>query len=62
MGKGKKGKISLAVSAEGDPRLSVIDKDGKVLLEVPPGATEASAGRSPGRAERNAGHESPGVK
>ena len=44
--KGKKGKISLAVSAEGDPRLTVVDKDGKVLFEVPvrPGDVSASVG------------------
>jgi hypothetical protein len=44
IGAGKKGKITLAVSAEGDPSVVVTDKAGKVIFEIPQGAgsTEAS--------------------
>ncbi len=35
MGRSRKGGISLAVSPEGDPRVTVTDRDGKVLLQIP---------------------------
>jgi hypothetical protein len=41
MGAGKKGKITLAVSDEGNPSLVIIDKTGKVIFEVPQGASAA---------------------
>lgn len=36
----EKGSISLSVSAEGDPRLIMTDKSGKVMFAVPEGASE----------------------
>jgi hypothetical protein len=42
MGKGKKGSISLAVTADGDPSLRIVANDGAVLLEVPQGAGSPS--------------------
>jgi hypothetical protein len=54
--KGTKGRISLAVSAEGDPHLTIVDKDGKVLLQVPERASESPAASVPPQALRNAGH------
>lgn len=36
----EKGSISLSVSADGDPRLIITDKSGKVLFAVPEGASE----------------------
>jgi hypothetical protein len=41
MGRGKTGRITLAVSADGEPSLSITDKQGKVLFEVPQGASGA---------------------
>jgi hypothetical protein len=41
MGANKKGKITLAVSKEGDPAVIVTDKSGKVIFEVPQGAGTA---------------------
>jgi hypothetical protein len=41
MGANKKGKITLAVSKEGDPTVVVTDKAGKVIFEVPQGAGTA---------------------
>ena len=35
----QKGEISLSVSADGDPKLIVTDKAGKVIFAVPEGAT-----------------------
>jgi hypothetical protein len=43
MGANKKGKITLAVSNDGDPTVVVTDKAGKVIFEVPQGAGAASA-------------------
>ena len=41
MGADKKGKITLAVSKEGDPTVVVTDKSGKVIFAVPQGAGAA---------------------
>jgi hypothetical protein len=38
MGRGKAGRITLAVSKDGEPSVAVVDKQGKVLFEVPQGA------------------------
>jgi hypothetical protein len=54
MGRGKKGRISLHVTAEGDPRVTVIDREGKVIFEVPPGA--ASPASSSGEPATSPGH------
>jgi hypothetical protein len=54
--KGTKGRISLAVTPEGDPHLTVVDRDGKVLLEVPERGGQAPYGSVPPQALRNAGH------
>ncbi len=43
MGRGKSGRITLAVSAEGEPSLTVMDRHGKMLFEVPKGNSEAHA-------------------
>lgn len=40
MGRGKAGRITLAVSADGEPSLTILDKQGKVVFEVPKGAAE----------------------
>ena len=48
MGRGKKGKIALGVTSEGDPTFTVTDRDGKELFAVPRGASAANtAGDQP---------------
>jgi hypothetical protein len=53
MGRHKVGGISLAVSAEGDPTLTVKDKEGRVVFQVPQTASQAAsvAERPQGRRE-----------
>lgn len=49
----QKGSITLSVSAEGEPKLIVTDKDGKVLFAVPEGATESKPPESMGPGSRD---------
>jgi hypothetical protein len=56
MGKGKKGRISLAVTAEGDPRLVIEDKDGKLLFEAPRRQGGQPSGAEPAHSSVRPGH------
>jgi hypothetical protein len=53
MGSDKKGKITLAVSKDGDPSLVVKDKEGKVIFEVPAGTSKARDAEAQSTRERN---------
>jgi hypothetical protein len=46
MGRGQKGKISLGVTAEGDPSVTVTNKEGRVIFAVPEMAEQAKPSSS----------------
>jgi hypothetical protein len=56
LGSGKKGKISLAVSEDGDPSVVITDKQGKVIFEVPARTSEKRADETSNAGGR---HEDP---